>query len=54
MFLMRTTAKSLASETQHPAAFIAAADSPWNGLPRGTTVTGDQERAITERITIRM
>lgn len=31
MFLMRTTAKSLASETQHPAAFIAAADSPWNG-----------------------
>lgn len=31
MFLMRTTAKSLASETQNAAAFIAADDSPWNG-----------------------
>lgn len=31
MFLMRTSAKSLASETQNPTALIVAADSPWNG-----------------------
>lgn len=31
MILMRASAKPLASETQNPTAFIAAADSPWNG-----------------------